>query len=491
MEVQAPGGVNRHSQGFFGFALMRSMLSWRGASAFAVASAGWQVLAVVRGLLVARLAGPDLMSEVSVVLVTVAFLETAAFFNPYWLMASDSRGSRRTFVQVMNGLAMARGVLLAVCVVSVAPLVSDVFGLDGLRTPIASLAFVFLVRGFLHSDTSRSLLRGRYRVAILQESAGLVCEAGVFVAGYAMFGSVWVTVVGLFAGAVARVIVSRWWATTSWRVYLPWGHLRTVLGYSWPLIVSNQLLFVSRTSDRVIVGTADRDGAGSIDPALMGQLAVLQNLAEMPSAVFGRVVDAVAVSGLSRRRARPQSHALYVRRLLSVALGSAVGTWAIGCVGAEQLLRFALGSGYQSILFVVPVVFVGVGLQIWRSCLNKVLLVSGRTDLLLVGNMVRAAGAVIALAVVLMGNGLTAMLVSGVLMEGLAGLFVLACLWRLGSVPLGLALRSQMVGVAALLLIGVVEWLVSSGGEYSRLALGVVFAPLMGGAAGYMLRGRE
>jgi O-antigen/teichoic acid export membrane protein len=335
-----------------------------------------------RSILLARLIGADELGKAMLLALVLRLVEMASDVGVERLLAQAPDGDEPQLQAQLHGVAVLRGVVMALVLLGLAPAMAYCFG-DGPQTgSYLLLALVPLGRAFLHLDYRRAERQRNYRLlASVEISASLAMLLGAGAAAF-QWGDHRAILGAVLAQVAVQVGMSHFLAMRAYRVELSLqGQLR-VWRFGAPLIANACLMFLILQADRIIVAGA----YGWADVAIYG---VVVQLAMLPAQIVGRAGNSlmaprfrVAIAaGLLGRVARS---AMAVHFGLAVVfaggfivLANPVILWAYGAeFSTEFALIAAAGCAGSVRILRVPISQLAVSLartgdpgraNIWRA----------------------------------------------------------------------------------------------------------------------------
>jgi O-antigen/teichoic acid export membrane protein len=166
----------------------------------------------------------------------------------------QSDHSNHQNVSTMFWLNAAAGLLSAVLVVALGPLLANFYNQSELVAIAAAMGMVFFISGL--SSQHIALMQRRFRhlsVAVISNSAQIFASVVAIVAAYKGAGY-WSLVILPFAQGVFTLVAA--WVTCSWRPGMPaWSDgVRSMLLFSLPLVGAELLGIAMRNVDNILIG---------------------------------------------------------------------------------------------------------------------------------------------------------------------------------------------------------------------------------------------
>lgn len=325
----------------------------RGAVTIAIATGAGQAIALGTSVLLAQLLGPAEFGMVALANLLLAFV--GPFHDSGLATAFVARtGDARADGASLAWGTIASGIVGALLVVAVAPLVAQVFEQPMLADVTRVLALTFALRGIAAAPLAvalRELAFGR-RAAV--GFIGTVAESGVSIA-FALHGAgVWALVAGQVGGGIATAVAA--WMLAPWR---PWGafsatRLWEMSRYGRHIVLGNSLGFLGSYLDNIVVGRA-------LGVDALGVYGAAFKWGRLPAFALGTVVSPVAFPSYVTVRDDParlqRAYLRLVRTITTIALPAEVGLALVAGRFVETLYPPAWAS------MVTPLqIFAGFGL---------------------------------------------------------------------------------------------------------------------------------
>lgn len=354
----------------------------RGASLYLGASLYTQVIALLRYVTLARLLGPSELGLAATFVVTQAFFDLISDTGSDRFLIQDADGDSEAVQSLVQLVYVARGLLIALCLVVFAPLLAALYHAPQLTTGFMALAIVPALNGFMHMDLRRRQRRHDFRIEAVVMLSGDTVSLVAIVSAAILTRSHVAILWGLGCRAATTTLVSHLMAERRYRIGYDRGHGPRLARYAAPLVVTGVMLFVGGQGDRVFV-------ANQLGVRELGLYSAVLLLIFYPAAVLLRFMHALFVPLIAGARDDPAE-----RNRISDILGSQTVVLAAAMtVGFAIVAPFAVpvlyGARYtQSVLLIG---LIGV-LQSTRYLINwptTVALSIGRSSAVMISNMVR------------------------------------------------------------------------------------------------------
>jgi len=335
------------------------------ASSFGASAATWVLLQqfAVRGLVaikflaIGRMLGPEAIGSVSVALLAVAIAEALSDTGLAQAVIQGEHAPTHSQLGAVWTTLTARGVLISLLLVALAPLLSSQFHLDGSLVLIQLAAVLPLLRG-LASPAYYVVQRERrfQHIAGVEVAAAFVdCAAGLVLA-YLGAGAASV-LIGLVAGETLKSTLT--WATMKPRppVRAVWSGIGQYVNFSRWIWASSVINLLLNQFDKVVVGKLLR-------PTQLGGYQMSSRLAQMllADAAIAMSQYLFPTFAAHHRRSAQAASRLIRIYLLVAAIGLAVFVEVLRLI-AQPLFSLILGAAWLPAvpLFRILVINMAIG----------------------------------------------------------------------------------------------------------------------------------
>lgn len=370
---------------------------------FAAGRAVSQVAVIVRGILIARMVGPDNMGIAATFMVVVSFVEMFSTTGSDRFLIQDAEGAEPKTARTLQLVAMLRGIILSLAILLLALPVSAVFETRDAVAGYFALACIPLFRGFQNLDWAVQQRALRPKTSVLMGVAG---ESSALVVGVLiayLTGDWWASVASMVTQALVMSLVSHVRAERSWAIGFDRDVSRRAFRFATPLFISGLLLFLAMQGDRIAVSIADTlRGATTYDLADLGRYAVAGSIALLPTVVCSDLAYGVflpwikaADDAVTARKRRTDLVVLFAVFGLLFVIG-------VSTVGGP-LLRMLFGERFGNLQGLIALLGTAQAIRILRVTANVPAMVVGNTRNILAGSIARTLGVVAALVVTIKG----------------------------------------------------------------------------------------
>lgn len=345
-----------------------------------------EAAALGRSVLFAWLIGPDQLGQAMMLALVVRLAEMASDLGIDRLILQARDGNTARLQSELQGVALLRGLLGAVILAALAPVLAALFA-DGPSTlSYALLSIIPALRGLAHLDYRRAERRFRYApMAIVEGGATLVMAACVIPAA-TLLGDHRAMVAVLIVHAIAFVGLSHLVANRRYRLWFSMSAFLRVWHFGAPLILNAVLLFITFYADRLIVAQA-------YDWSVLAVYGVTLQLALLPAQIVGRAASSLVLPRL-REAIRSNALDLSWQPVLTTHIGLALVLVAGFTLVAPSMIELVYGPDFRPEFALALAIAFAAGFRIWRTPYSMLAVATGRTGDPARANLMRAAALV-------------------------------------------------------------------------------------------------
>ena len=169
-----------------------------------------QLLAIGRLYILTRLFVPDDFGQIGIVLIVLAFLEIATDGGVQMLVVQHSETFLRKTKNALFTFSVARGILIAAVIAVLAQPLAGWFEVEQVRNLLYLAALIPIIRGFVspYLHTWQRDLQFFHQAGLQFSVEAIISVATVVIA--LMTGSISAVLLGMIAGAIAKVVASHY-----------------------------------------------------------------------------------------------------------------------------------------------------------------------------------------------------------------------------------------------------------------------------------------
>ncbi|HUF17800.1 MAG TPA: lipopolysaccharide biosynthesis protein [Thermoanaerobaculia bacterium] len=445
-------------------------------------TAGTRVITLASLVILARLLAPADFGLLAFALVYITYAETIGDLGTavaliYW---PDRREDAAQLTFLMN---IAAGIFWFLLTIAIAPFVADFFENPQAAPIVRALAFAFLIKfaGNTHDALAQKDLR--FRARAVPELGLTVIKALIAIAlalrGFGAWSLVWGHLLGLLAWTVLQ------WSIVSWRpsLRLPRDLVLPMFRYGRGIVAVNVIAAVVHHADLLVVGRM-------LGARALGLYQIAYKVPEATITVVIWVVSKVLFPAFAKRLSSGgELDTAYLQALRYVSFVTIPMSAGLALV-AEPLVAVLFGSRWLEAAPLLRWLAVYAGLRALGTHAGDVLKASGRSGLLAMMGLVKAAVLIPALIYAgRFGVREVAMAMAAVTSLTLAlNLYVVAGLLKLSFLRIARALATGVMAGASVVIAGLaLRTTLSPLNAYSQLALLIVTCSVVYGAAALLI----
>lgn len=373
-----------------------------------------EAAALARSVAFAWMLGPAQLGQAMMLALVVRLAEMASDLGIDRLILQAQDGNTARMQAELQGIAVLRGVLGALVLVALAPMLAALFADGPAAGSYALLALIPLLRGLAHLDFRRAERRCRYAALAWVEGGATLVMAGSVLPAMALMQDHRAMALVLIAHGLAYAGLSHLVARRPYRLRLSRQAISRVWRFGAPLIVNAGLLFLTFYADRLIVARA-------YDWATVAVYGVVLQLALLPAQIVGRAAGSLVLPRLREALRRGDLAPVWSQvRAAHMALAALVtGGFAMP---APLIIPLVYGPQMRPDLLLAGAVGLAAGFRILRTPYSQLAIATGRTGDPARANLMRAAALIPAVGFAVAGLPLAAIGAAAALGEAMATL---------------------------------------------------------------------
>jgi O-antigen/teichoic acid export membrane protein len=387
------------------------------------------VFSFLRNLILARLLAKTDYGVAAVFSMAMTLLEIGGRMAFGVQIVQSKDGDTPEFQASAQALGFVAGLGSALLIAGLSVPMARLFGLPQTWWAFALLAIVPLSQGLGHMDISRRQREFDFLPLILVD---IVPQILITLAAWPM--TLWLgdfrVILWLMIGkAVAGTAMTFLFARQPYR----WGwepvHIRSMLTFGWPMVVTGWVMFGSQQADQMLVGAVF-----SLE-ALAGY-ALAFSLVSIPWFIMGQVGSSLMLPLLSRAQDDPERFRRQYRACADATSVAGVAfTLPLILIG-EQMVTVLYGEKYRGTGGFMAVLGAAAAVRFLRFA--PTVAASARADTLnhLYSNLWRGTSLPLMLGAVAMGGTPLQIAACALMAETMAVVYSMVRLWRVQNVPL-------------------------------------------------------
>ena len=348
------------------------------AGAFATAST------FARGVLMARILGPQQFGMAIIILSVAAALEMFADAGIDRYVVQSRFGNRQDVMQTSHAFRVGGSTLIGLVIVALSGPLAHVFRASELWLPIALTGGIVIIRGL--EDLSYKLQQRQHRfeqetiIEVVRWSADLAVTAAVALLTH----SFWAVVAGCYANAIAQLIMTHALAKGRYSFW-PRARLIALVGrFSLPIYINAFILFTAGQGDRMVV-------AGMFTKRDVALYAAACAIGQGISGLAGRITMSTFLPMMSKTAANLEGRRRTINYLGALTIaGSIVFLLGMALLGplVVPLIYGPEYRGLQALIFASAIVQM---IQLEQGWLTTLLMANGLTTRFPLITIMRAA----------------------------------------------------------------------------------------------------
>lgn len=321
-------------------------------------------------VVLSRLLAPDILGILLIITTIRNGVELLSDVGIGQNIVQSPNGLRPSFYNTAWIMQILRGILLSSALFLFSGSVGAFYNIDPELVRISALTLLIL--GF--SSTSIYLLQRKIQIAKLtlfdlsQEILASVLAIGAALVSPSIVSLLIANVVA----TLVRCICTYWLSKAHQRLIFSPQHAREILSFGKWIFLSSLLMLLSMSFDRLYLGQA-------APLATLGIYGIAKSLADLPSALVGRLSHSMVFPIIASARSVPRVEVrANLSRLRRRLLSGAAVVLAFGVCGADIVIHIVYDDRYIDAAWMLPVLLAGVWFTIIASLNEYTLLGIGR-----------------------------------------------------------------------------------------------------------------
>lgn len=378
---------------------------------------------LARNIIIARLISVEDFGIAAIFAMTMSLIEMASNLALDRLLVQAPDGDAPRMLATAHAFQVFRGVLSAIVLFLLAAPVASLFDIPDVVWAFQIIALTPLLRGFMHLDAACQQRDMRFGGSVLLDIVPQLLTTLAAAPLALWLGDYRVMLFVVLAQVTMLTLVSHLVAERPYR----WAWDRAIIGrmlrFGWPLLINGLLMFAIFQGDKAIIGAAF-----TMDE--LGWYAVAFALALVPCMVVVKVLYSFfmpLLAAVQSDAARFQQRATLCTQA-SMLFGAFIGVGFL--LAGPAMLLLVYGERYAPGTTVIGVLGVMQGLRIAKAGPAIVAMSRAETTNPLIANIVRCSGPIMAIGAVLLGYGILAIALCGMIGEFVATLAAVGLLRR-------------------------------------------------------------
>lgn len=357
----------------------------QGTMAYVAASVTLMVAALVRYTIMARLLGAEQLGLAASLMLTAQFLGSVTDSGSDRFLIQDPHGDEPDVQKTVHLGYIVRGFLQSGAFLLAAGPAAAFFHEPALKQGIMLMSLAPIIMGFLHLDIARSQRRHDFRPEGWANITSEVISLAVTVIAAVTVHSYVAVVYGAISRSLVMVIVSHVMATRRYEVGYSAQFAPRLAKFAAPLALNGLLLFFSSQSDRALVGN-------QLGIVALGHYTAVMLLSYYPTSMVMKFMGTfhlplISAARVDETRRRHAEEILGGQTILLAAL-MAAGFAAVGPLAVFILY----GPEFAKAPIIVAMIGIMQAMRFIRQWPTTMALSIGRSDIVLINNMVRMIG---------------------------------------------------------------------------------------------------
>lgn len=340
------------------------------------------LMLLIRNLLVARLISVEDYGIAATFAISMAVVEMASGLGLQQLIVQAREGDDPKLQAGLQGFNLMRGAVSALILFLLAHPIAQFLGIPDVAWAYQAMALVPLMRGFEHFDVHRMNREMRYGPLILTKAAPALISLVSLWPLILMFQDYRVMLYAILLQWALMILTGHLMAQRRFALSFDGAVMRRALGFGWPIMVSNALLFLVMQGDKLIVGRA----LGMEDLALF---AMGVTLTLTPTLVMDSAMQPFFLPQLSKLQDRPAAFETAALTVMQTGLACGVGLVVAVFLLGPPFVHLAIGPKYAALPPLLMWLAIAYAIRMARMGCTVTALSKAYTGNVMAANLVR------------------------------------------------------------------------------------------------------
>ena len=376
-----------------------------------------QALSFARNALIGHALSKGDFGVAATITLVLQLIETLSDLGSDRLIVQADDGDQPRFVATAHTVLVARGVLLSLLMLALAPLLAHFFKITSATFAFQAAALAPLIKGFVHLDCRRAQRhfdnRPQLLVEVVPQLAALMLTLPMLSIAPGYSAVVWLAAVQ----AVTAVVVSHGLAERAYRFAADRAILQRQVAFGWPILARALPLVAVYQGDRIIIGRlAGMDMLAAYSVAFMVTM--------VPGLIAAKVGHALMLPMFSQalRRGDRLQRRFQVMTEATVVLAALY--LAAFIVAGGALVPLVFGANYTGLGPVTSWLAVMWALRMIQAVPGMALMAYGQTKPFFIAGLIRAHALPCVLWAASAGHSLAVLAAIGCVFEALSLIYV-------------------------------------------------------------------
>lgn len=345
------------------------------------------LMMLVRNLLVARLVSVEDYGIAATFAISMAIVEMMSTLGLQQLIVQDTDGNNPKLQSGLQGFHLMRSVFSAGVLFVLAHPIAQFLGIPEIAWAYQVLAIVPLLNGFTHFDIYRRQRQMVYLPSILSTAVPAFLSVLLVWPLFTYFGDFRVMLYAVMVQAIGTVVLSQLTASRPYRLSLDRDVIWRSLGFGWPLLINNILLFAVFQGEKLIVGR-------ELGMEVLALFAMGFTLTLTPTLVLAKSTQSFFLPQLSAAKDDPDRFGRLAMATMQAGLTNGLFLLTGVVLLGAPAVHFLLGGKYDLLIPYLIWLAILQAARVFKTGSSVVALSQGRTTNTMISNMFRAVSLV-------------------------------------------------------------------------------------------------
>lgn len=297
-------------------------------------------LSFIRNLVLARMLAKADFALAALFSMAILLLELSGRMSFGTQVIQSKDGDTAEFQASAQSLMFVGGVCSAILLIGMSIPMANIFGVPNQWWAFALLSIVPFSQGLNHLDIMRRQRELDYLPFILSEAVPQILIT-IAVWPLAQWLKDYRVILYLMVGKAAiGCLMTFLFARRPYRWGWERNHIRRMLTFGWPLLLTGLLMFGAQQADQMVVGAV-------FSLPVLANYALAFSLVSIPWSIFGQVMTSIMLPLMSDAQSEPERFRRQYRICAQIAAIAGVVLLLPLIVAGEQIISLLYGSKYS------------------------------------------------------------------------------------------------------------------------------------------------
>lgn len=415
---------------------------------------------LLRNIIFARFLSPSDFAVTLTFGLVLSLFEYISNFGHENFMQRSNAGNTSRFQATMHSMMVARGLILSIGIILIAPLIPKLLNIETIEFNYALLAIVPFINSFAHLDHRRLHRQQIYSVTAKIGITADILSIIIALTCILLWKDYWAFYASFVFRHSASTVLSHVYARRRYLLALEYQHIKSLITFGLPLLFVGLLKYIGMEFDKAIVA---RIAGLDVFAIYVLTLMLLVNGTNILTLSLSKIfIRRISVSQNTIKQTVNSNGVIHAFLLLPLLV--------LLCGLGEEIVMIIFGHQYSPIPFLIVALGATVGIRSINQWLNQIVIASSPTKLILIADLIRVSIALIGVSFIY--KNATVILIAGVFWLSELGYFIVLSLLLNTRFSI-LATSARMLAIYFICIVGIL--IIYSNTVENNLAIKIIY----------------